>query len=276
MSKLFERIRPSTRAIKVVKRISLAMVFLLLVANLVQYFTEPTPLPQLEDPQITLVTKQAKQGDTISYHFTAKKNTSLDATNKRTMVCEIGNGAYTTFGLQATVQSAQQGNIDNTIFIQLQPINGEQIPPAAYNHYCFLRNSSTYPKIHKQFTFFGIGDYRDSDGVDDGFTTYVYDSYNCKNLPEAECDRSQMLLLLPPDAPAPEDPTQSVSTTGNGTVATIPQQTTPSQPTQQQTTSGCGDDPDADTPEQNSNPLLDTVRGIVTVPVSIINAIIGQ
>lgn len=189
--------RNSTKLIRVIKRTLLAVVILLLGANLFQHFAEPEPGVILENPTITLLTNEARPGDTISYHITAQKNTSQDATSTRVLVCELGGGAYTNLSLRGATQSNPEGKIDQIVFITLTPLDGAKIPPEAYNNYCYLRNSATYPKIHKEFTLFGLGDYADNDGVDDGYTTYVYDSYNCRDRKD-DCDRSRMLKLLPP------------------------------------------------------------------------------
>jgi len=250
----------SSRIIKVIKRTLFAAVILLLAANLFQYFAEPTPPPQLENPKITKLTPEARVGDQISYHFTATKNTSLDATSRRTLVCEVGGGSYTTISLESPSRSSPEGPIDTTIYIKLIPADGDQVPPEVYGNYCYLRNAATYPKVHKQFTLFGLGDYRDSDGVDDGLTTYVYDSYNCRDR-AGDCDRSQMLKILPP-----LDETSSVDTTGSAatdsTVAVIPKaQAGVAQ--QENESSGDGDDDDDNTTTPQPPSVLDSIVGTV-------------
>ena len=268
----------STRTLRVIKRTLFACVVLLLAANLFQYFAEPTPPPQLENPKITELTDEARLGDQISYHFTATKNISLDATSRRTLVCEVGSGNYKTISLKSPTRSSPEGPIDTTIFIQLMPADGDQVPPEVYGNYCYLRNAATYPKIHKQFTLFGLGDYRDEDGVDDGLTTYVYDSYNCRDR-AGECDRSQMLKIL-----APLDEASSVDTTGStaadSTVGVMPNTRTEIAQRDTETTGG-GDDPDDDetttnTPQPPSvlENLIGTVNDVLGGARGLVNGII--
>lgn len=264
----------SGKVIRVIKRIGLASVILLLAANLFQYFAEPEPVDILENPTITLLTAEARPGDRISYHVTAIKNTSQDAITKRVLVCEVGDGAYTNISLEGATQSAPEGKIDATIFVPLVPIEGTQIPPEVYGNYCYLRNSATYPKIHKQFTLFGLGDYADSDGVDDGFTTYVYDSYNCRDR-AGDCDRSKMLRLLPP-----LDEAEAADTTGaaqqRSNIAIIPKVQTG--PEQQDPESSGGDDNEedgADTPPPAvTNPVIDTINELLGGARGLVNGII--
>lgn len=248
----------SNKLIRVVKRTLFAAVILLLAANLFQYFAEPQPVDVLQNPRITLLTKEARPGDTISYHITAQKNTSQDATSTRVLVCEVGSGAYTNISLKGSTQSNPEGKIDQIVYVELKPTDGAQIPPEAYDHYCYLRNSATYPKVHKQFTLFGLGDYVDSDGVDDGFTTYVYDSYNCRDR-AGECDRSQMLKLLPP-LDEHTSPDTTGSTSADPTLGVLPKNQSP---TATQEGKPADDDDDNTTPTPQPPSVLDGLVGFV-------------
>lgn len=263
----------SNKVLKLIKRVTFAAVVLLLLANLFQYFAEPTPPPQLENPKIELLTDEARPGDTISYHITAEKNTNQDAQNKRTLICEVGGGQYTTIALSAnpSTKSAPEGPIDAVFFLPLTPVSGDQFPPEAYGQYCYMRNSATYPKIHKQFTLFGLGDYRDADGVDDGFTTYVYDSYNCRDR-SGDCDRSQMLKLLPP-----LDEAQSVDTIGSAE-ADLPAAVVPKTQTnvvqQEPEISGGDDGDDNTTPQAQQNPVINFLNGVLGGARDVVDGII--